>query len=221
MSGPTIAMIHATPTAIGPAVGAFAEAFPAAQPWHLMDDRLAGDADRAGALTAPLRRRMLALIEYAVDGGADGVLLTCSMYGQVTTLARQLTERPVDGSDEAMLERVAADRPARIGLLASLASALPDSEERLRAVLEQAGVKAELLGALAPSAAEAARAGDQAALVDALLAAAASMAGRVDAVMLCQYSLAGARAGLEAALGVAVYSPPHLAAASFARRLAA
>jgi Asp/Glu/hydantoin racemase len=220
VSGPTIAMIHATPAAIGPAVAAFAEEFPAARPWHLMDDRLAGDADRAGRLTAPLRRRMLSLIAHSVDGGADGVLLTCSMYGSVTALARELWECPVAGSDEAMHEHVAEARFARIGLLASLESALPDSQGRLRATLERAGGAAEIVGAVAPGAAAAAHAGDQAGLLAALQAAAEPMAGEVDAILLCQYSLSGARAGLQAALAVPVGSPPHLAAASLQRRLA-
>ena len=45
------------------------------------------------------------------------------MYGPVARLAAQLWDRPVVGSDEAMYERVAADRPARVAVLGSLRSA--------------------------------------------------------------------------------------------------
>ena len=48
--GPTVAMVHATPAAIAPAVAAFAECFPAAELWHLLDDRLVSDAEQAGGL---------------------------------------------------------------------------------------------------------------------------------------------------------------------------
>lgn len=169
--GPTLALVHATPAAMAPAVAAFGERFPEAGLWHLLDDRLVTDAERAGGLVPPLRRRMLSLIGHAVAGGADGVLLTCSMYGPVARLAAQLWDRPVAGSDEAMYERVAADRPARVAVLGSLRSA------------------------------------------------AKPLAGEVDLFLLGQYSLSPARAELQAALEVPVWSPPHVAADALRERL--
>ena len=53
------------------------------------------DADAAGGLTPALRDRMSTLIRYAVDGGADAVLLSCSMYGPVARRGRRL--QPVHG----------------------------------------------------------------------------------------------------------------------------
>jgi hypothetical protein len=75
VSPPTLGVIHATPASIAPARAAFADRFPDARLWNLMDGRLAGDADREGRLTPALRRRMLSLIAHAIDGGADAVLL--------------------------------------------------------------------------------------------------------------------------------------------------
>jgi hypothetical protein len=220
-AGPTVAMIHATPAAIAPAVAAFGECFPEAGLWHLLDDRLVSDAEQAGGLLPRLRRRMLSLIGHAVSGGADGVLLTCSMYGPVARLAGQLWERPVAGSDEAVHERVAAERPARVALLGSLEPAVADSVARLREVLaaRQAGPGTEVVGVLCPGAAAAARDGDGPALLASLRAAALPLAGRVDLVLLGQYSLTGVHAELEAALGVPVWSPPHVAAELLRRRL--
>jgi hypothetical protein len=227
--GPTVALIHATPAAMAPAVAAFGERFPEAGLWHLLDDRLVSDAERAGGLVPPLRRRMLSLIGHAVAGGADGVLLTCSMYGPVARLAAQLWDRPVAGSDEAMYERVAAERPARVAVLGSLETAVADSADRLREVLadggppgaggREAGPGTEVVGVLCPGAAAAASAGDGAALLASLRSAAQSLAGEVDLFLLGQYSLTPARAELQAALGVPVWSPPHVAADVLARRL--
>jgi Asp/Glu/hydantoin racemase len=230
--GLTVAMVHATPAAIAPAVAAFGERFPEAGLWHLLDDRLVSDAERAGGLVAPLRRRMLSLIGHAVAGGADGVLLTCSMYGPVAALAGQLWDRPVAGSDEAMFARVAAERPTRVAVLGSLEPAVADSSGRLRRVLAArgavgagedrpgtavggrpaAGPGTEVVGVCCPGAAAAARDGDGPALLAALRAAAEPLAGTVEVFLLGQYSLAGAQAGLQAALGVPVWSPPHAAA---------
>jgi Asp/Glu/hydantoin racemase len=221
--GPTVAMVHATPAAIAPAVAAFTERFPEAGLWHLLDDRLVSDAEAAGGLVAPLRRRMLSLIGHAISGGADAVLLTCSMYGPVARLAGQLWERPVAGSDEAMYQRVVAERPARVAVLGSLETAVADSTARLREALAAAGpdggLGTEVVGVLCPGAAAAARSGDGAALLASLRSAAEPLAGEVDVVLLGQYSLTGAQRQLEAALEVPVWSPPHAAADLLRRRL--
>jgi Asp/Glu/hydantoin racemase len=217
--GRTVAMVHATPAAIAPAVTAFADCFPEAELWHLLDDRLVSDAEAAGGLVPPLRRRMLSLIGHAITGGADGVLLTCSMYGPVARLATQLWDRPVAGSDEAMYERVVAERPHRVAVLGSLETAVTDSAARLREALAAAGAETDVTGVLCPGAAAAARDGDGAALLASLRSAAEPLAGEVDAVLLGQYSLAGVHAQLEAALGVPVWSPPHVAAELLRRRL--
>jgi Asp/Glu/hydantoin racemase len=213
---PTVAMVHATPAAMAPAVAAFGERFPEAGLWHLLDDRLVSDAERAGGLVPPLRRRMLSLIGHAVSGGADGVLLTCSMYGPVARLAAQLWDRPVAGSDEAIYERVAAERPTRVAVLGSLDTAVADSAERLRQV---AGPGTEVLGVLCPGAAEAAMAGNGEILLASLRSAAEPLVGKVDVFLLGQYSLTAAHAELQAGLGVPVWSPPHVAADVMARRL--
>jgi Asp/Glu/hydantoin racemase len=215
--GPTVALVHATPAAMAPAVAAFGERFPEAGLWHLLDDRLVSDAERAGGLVPPLRRRMLSLIGHAVAGGADGVLLTCSMYGPVARLATQLWDLPVAGSDEAMYARVAAERPARVAVLGSLETAVADSRERLRQALADGGT--EVVGVLCPGAAAAATVGDGAALLASLRSAAEPLAREVDLFLLGQYSLSPAQAGLQAALEVPVWSPPHVAADVLARRL--
>jgi Asp/Glu/hydantoin racemase len=219
--GLTVAMVHATPAAIAPGVAAFDECFPEAGLWHLLDDRLVSDAERAGGLVPALRRRMLSLIGHAISGGADGVLLTCSMYGPVARLAAQLWDRPVAGSDEAMHERVVAERPARVAVLGSLETAIADSTERLRRVMVDAGrdQDTEVVGVLCPGAAAAAMAGDDQALLASLRSAAEPLAGKVDVLLLGQYSLTGVHAPLEAALGVPVWSPPHAAAELLRRRL--
>ena len=43
--GPTVAMVHATPAAMAPAVTAFGERFPEAGLWHLLDDLLVRAAE--------------------------------------------------------------------------------------------------------------------------------------------------------------------------------
>jgi hypothetical protein len=84
-----IALISATPRAIGPASAAIAKAFPNGVVWNLLDDRLLADAESADTTDAA-GARMDGLIQLAVDGGADAVLLTCSQYGS-RAAARDIT----------------------------------------------------------------------------------------------------------------------------------
>ncbi|HWH92648.1 MAG TPA: hypothetical protein VNT03_02205 [Baekduia sp.] len=219
----TIALIHATPASIEPATLAFAEHFPEADLWHILDDRLSSDADRAGGMTPELRRRMLALIEYAVDGGADGVQLSCSMYGSVAQIAVDLWRVPVAGSDEAMFRAVYDRGWESIGLIGSLQSAVEDSELRLRATFASLDGGRErdldIAGVVADGAVNAAAAKDVEGVAEAVTAAAEPLADRVDGLLLCQYSLSGSSAAVAERFPQPVLSPPGVAAAHMRRRL--
>ncbi|MEU0479788.1 aspartate/glutamate racemase family protein [Streptosporangium sp. NPDC006013] len=208
---PMVAVINATPASMQPATEGLWEGFPEAGHWHLLDDRLVSDADAAGGMTPALSRRMLSLIGHAVTGGADAVLLSCSMYGPVAALARQLYEVPVAGSDEQMFAEVLRRSPDRVVVLGSLESATADSVRRLRATLGQ-GARTRVAGVTAPGAATAASAHDYPALLDALTRAAALHAGTVEMILIGQYSLSPVHGMLADRLGVPVLSPPLMAA---------
>ncbi|MEV0385538.1 aspartate/glutamate racemase family protein [Nonomuraea sp. NPDC050643] len=210
----TVAVVNATLASMRPAGDGLGEGFPEATAWHLLDDRLVTDADAAGGMTPALMRRMLTLVDYAVRGGADAVLLSCSMYGPAAALARRLHDVPVTGSDEAMFAEVGRRRPGTVLLLGSLDSAAADSARRLRAVADGVEVRA----ASAPGAAAAAAAQDWPALTDALARAAGPALGTADLVLLGQYSISPVRAELGDRLGVPVLSPP-LAAATALREV--
>ena len=81
MTSGRIALISTTPKAVPPAAAAVGAAMPEATVWNLIDDRLLADATAEGGVTPSLGERMDRLIDLAVAGGADGVLLTCSQFG--------------------------------------------------------------------------------------------------------------------------------------------
>lgn len=208
--GPLVAVINASPASMAPAAGGLAEGFPEARIWQLLDARLVSDADEAGGLTPALRRRMLAMIGYAVDGGAEAILLSCSMYGPVVALAQQLYAVPMLSSDEALFAQ-AVRQASSIVILGSLDSAVADSLNRFHAAL---GSKAaiRLVGVSAPGAAQAALTGDNRELLDCLEKAVSEAATGADLVMLAQYSLAPVHSELQARLATPVLSGPLLAA---------
>lgn len=210
---PLVALIHATPLGIAPTRAAFADAFPEAVLWNLLDDRLMVEADAAGGLTEPLRRRMATLVGHAVAGGAGGVLLTCSMYGPVLATEAERHGVPMLGSDEAMYREAVERAPGRVAVLGTTTATAADSARRLREALGDTGRAADVVPFVVRGGLAAATRGDTAALRDALRNAAAEAAAGADLILVAQYSLTpGYDAAWAAELGTPVLSPSHLAA---------
>jgi hypothetical protein len=218
-TGPTVALIHATPDAIAPAAAGFAPAFPEAQLWNILDDRLVSDAVRTGVVAA-LRSRMLRLIDHVVRSGADAVVMTCSMYGGVRPLAEDLHCLPVLAADDALFEAVLSAAPTRGLLVGSLPSAVSDSLARFHGFAWERGSSLRLHGHVVSTAG----AGDADTLATNIASslrerASVAGAGTPDLIVLAQYSLAPAATAISAMLGVPVLSGPELAARMLRRRL--
>lgn len=218
---PRVALIHATPDSMQPAWSAFAEEFPEAELWNVLDDRLVVEADEAGGLTPVLRARMRSLLEYVNDAGADAIQLTCSMYGPATADLGEGWGIPVVASDQAMYEAVADAGYEKVALVGSLASAVRDSNRRLNAALTERGAAdPEVVEVVSRDVREALRRGDHSSLRDALGEAARSVSHTVDAVLVAQYSVAGGLTpDLHDEAGIPVLDPPHLAARALRTRL--
>ncbi|MEU6249093.1 hypothetical protein [Glycomyces sp. NPDC047010] len=195
-----VALVHATAASMRPAHLAFAAAFPEAVLWNLLDDRLVVEADEAGGLTEPLAARMRTLIGHAIGGGADAVLLTCSMYGPVAAATEAAV--PVLPSDLALFEAVRDSGAQRVEVLCPLAPAVADTVARLGGAAP--GVRIE------GTQVEGASGADEHEL-NALIAAAAARS-EADLVVLGQFSLAPAQEAAQAAAKVPVLSAPRLAA---------
>lgn len=213
---PVVAVIHATAASMAPVSEAFAEVCSGATVWHLLDDRLVVEAEKAGGLTDVLRQRMATLIAYAVDAGADAVQLACSIYGPVAE--SETRSIPVVASDRAMFEEVVRLNPGVVTVLASLAASASDTAARLGALLDEHHLAPRIDTVVVPGAKEAATIGDSEKL-GRLLAASATGAPPSDVVVLAQYSLAPGAARADQVLDVPVLSAPRLAAEQIARTL--
>ena len=200
-----------------PTASALTAEMPESRLWNLLDDRLGADADEQGAMTPRLRNRMLNLVRHGVDGGADAVLMVCSMYGDTREVAEKLYEAPVFSSDADMMAAIADASPRRVGVLASLRAAAADTTARLTAAL--AGSGTDVVSVFCAGAAEAASAGDAPALVDALIEGVDAAGDSFDILCIAQYSVSPVETELAAKTGLPVVSPPRYAARAIARRL--
>jgi aspartate/glutamate racemase len=208
-----IALIHAVRVAMQPVEDAFKRHWPDAERVNLLDDALSVDRDRAGALTPALSQRIAALARYALDGGAAGILYTCSAFGEAIEAVQRSTRIPVLKPNEAMFAE-ALSRGRKLGLLATFPSSIPSMEAELKQLAPGITVQS----ACVPQAMTALQAGDGA-QHDALLAAVAPTLAGCDALMLAQFSTARARDAVAAVVKCPVLTSPDSAVLAMKKRL--
>jgi hypothetical protein len=116
-----IALIHALAHSPAPINAALARAWPEAVRMNLLDDSLAADLARAGALDERMTQRFITLADYALGTGANAILFTCSAFGPcIDAVKARHAGIPVLKPNEAMVdEAVALAAGAPIGLLAT------------------------------------------------------------------------------------------------------
>lgn len=216
---PLIALIHGVPTAIAPAEAAVAQEIPGARIWNVLDDRLIEEANREGEVTPALLQRMLRLVDHVLVEGADGVLITCSLYSFAAGAASPERAVPILGSDGAAFHDVIRAEPKRVLLVSSVPTALAEAEERLLDTAAEYHATLEVEPVLVDGGLEASRAGDFALLARLVSEELKTRLGDGDIVLFAQYSLSAAAPEVERALGVPVITGPVRAARAMAAAL--
>jgi hypothetical protein len=152
---------------------------------------------------------MSALADYAAKTGADGVLFTCSAFGEAIEAAALALPLPVLKPNEAMFD-AAFDQGKRIGMLATFAPSVPSMEEEFRIMAQRRQSSATLETLLVP--------GARAALVarnigehDRLVADAAGALAHCDVVLLAHFSMATAEQAVQARIPGVVLTAPSSA----------
>jgi hypothetical protein len=206
---PRIALIHAIRSSIDPIASAFAEGWPEARVFNLLDDSLLGDSEVAGGLTSAIRRRIQGLAHYAIIAGADAILFTGSAFGPaIDEIAKDLTVPALKPYD-AMLEE-AFDRDRRFGLVATYAATVALMRQDIAALAAKRKVEIDLETALAPGALAALEEGR----VDEhnrLVAEAFRSVSNRNVVLLAQYSMMRALPRLYVRPGQVVLTAPGAA----------
>jgi aspartate/glutamate racemase len=219
LPGPRIALVHAVYAAMKPIESAFARHWPEAVRANLVDDTLAPDLERDGRLTDAMVARIRRLAEHGVSIGAQGVLFTCSAFGDAIAAAATALPVPVLKPNEPMFDAAIGSGRA-LGMIATFAPAVQPMEEEFRALARARGSDATLQTVCVPEAMQAARAGDVAAH-DRLVARAAPALAHCDAILLAHFSTATALAAVREAVACPVFSAPDAAVLEMRRRIGA
>jgi Asp/Glu/hydantoin racemase len=212
-----ITLIHAMAASVPPIEAAFRRLWPQPSLMNLLDDSLAADLARDGALTPAMTERFVALARYAKSTGADAILFTCSAFGPcIEACARELAPIPVLKPNEAMIEEAIALTGPRgqIGLLATFAPTLISMPPEFAA----AAPDVTLVPSLAHGALAALHAGDPDGH-DAAAVRAAVALRHCDLIALGQFSLSQAAASVAAATGKTVLTTPDSAVRKLRRLL--
>jgi hypothetical protein len=204
-----IALIHAVTVAMQPVENSFRAHWSEARRTNLLDDALAPDREEAGRLTPALSERIMSLAQYAVASGGDGVLFTCSAFGDAIEQAAASLSTPVLKPNEAMFE-AALESGGRIGMLATFAPAVASMEEEFKEMAERRKASASLETVLVRGAREALMAGELKKHCGLIADAARELEG-CDAIMLAHFSMADAAPDARAASGRPILTAPDSA----------
>lgn len=212
-----IALIHAGPVSVEPAMKAFAEIWPEAECANITDDSLMIDRAKTPELTEALATRIEQLAAYGRQLGADGVLFTCSAFGPAIEAVQRISARPILKPNEAMFE-AALQHGRRIGMVASFQNSIPQMEQEFQELVTARGIAATIRSICAPAALAALQAGD-AAQHDRLLAEGADRLGDCNAILLAQFSTSRAADLVRTMVKVPVLTAPGTAVAKMKRLL--
>ncbi|QHC71734.1 aspartate/glutamate racemase family protein [Rathayibacter sp. VKM Ac-2801] len=215
---PLIAVVSAIRASILAAEAALRRGLPGAIVWNILDDRLIVDLVQQGGMTVGLQARMNRLLDHAAAEGADGVLLSCSLYAQLTEPAQERLGIPVVGPDDAAFTDILDRGFQSVALVSSVALALEDSTDRARDRLGEGASAINPL--LALDARKPSLLGDAKGTADAIAQVLRRDVGDFDAVLLANYSLAPAVPFLTEELGIPVLVGAGSAADELRRRLA-
>jgi hypothetical protein len=217
---PRIFLIHALQDSQAPAWQAFAKGWPEAEVCNVLDDSLPVDLAADGGMSEAIVDRFLALSYYVRstaqgDRRPAGILFTCSAFGPAIERVQQTLDIPVLRPNEAAFEE-ALSAGARIGLVVTFAAALPPLLHEVESMASGRGVPVRVVTAVADGALAALQRGDAKAHDRIVVQAVASMPF-VDALVLCQFSLARAAAAIPSIPGRTVLTTPDSAVAKLRR----
>jgi Asp/Glu/hydantoin racemase len=210
MSSPRIFLFHATLVAMEPIRDAMQNLWPEAEAVNILDESLSLDRARGPSeLSEDITRRFVALGRQAVDGGADGILITCSAFGPAIRRLAVEVSIPVLMPNEAMF-RAALLQGSKIGMVATFAPAIGTMEDEFREFAFETGSPATLETVLAEGAVESLRRGDVADHNRRVAEVAGNVAG-LDAVMLAHFSTSRAADAVRSVVDIPVLTAPESA----------
>ena len=227
MSAQRIALIHATPLAIEPVNASFKKLWPEASLQNILDDSLSRDHAAAGHLTADMVERFIDLAQYAKRAGCQGILFTCSAFGEAIEAAAAAVAMPTLKPNEAMFEdalRAALKanqndaEVLNIGLVATFAASIVSMSEEFNALAASLERQVQLHSLFVPNAMDA-LAQEHAEEHHRLIAEGVQTMPSCDVIMLAQFSMAAAQTLAQTKTNTSILTSPECAVLALQKRM--
>lgn len=204
-----IALIHATRLAVDPIVSAFDTLWPEAEHISILDESLAIDRRKDKNLTDTLSDRIVALCRHAEGIGSDGVLFTCSAFGEAIEKAALSSSVPVLKPNEAMFEK-ALSMGDQITMVYTFPPALAGMEQEFLDQAKRCQSSARIQSVYADGARQAVEQGNIEKHNE-IISTTISSVKDADAILLAHFSMATAEKDAKTVTDIPVISSPTTA----------
>ena len=151
---------------------------------------------KEGRVTDDCMRRMVNMVAHACEDGAQGVIITCTIFSKYVEYFREMFSVPIVAADSAMMEQ-AGRQGGRIALLCTFEGTKKISTDQLRLYCEMGDKPFEIETFVLKDAYEEAQKGNLARQDEIIRAHILDMEKDYDQVVLAQMSMANAALGLE------------------------
>ncbi len=212
-----LALIHATRVAIDPIEAAAKALWPDVETVSILEEGLSEDRRKSEELSQNLWDRIVALSQYAESIDSQGILFTCSAFGQAIDDAARKSKVPVMKPNEAMFDNAFA-HGERVAMIYTFPPAAPGMEVEFREAAAARGSDAQIASVFCDGAMDAKRAGDTE-THDRLIAETAAGIENADVILLAQFSMASAAETIRAGSRLPVLTSPEAAITEMQRRI--
>lgn len=190
LEGKTLGIIHAALISSRAVQTYIDEILPEVTVVHHVDDTIQNSnlASNVGYIPKENYFRFASYAHYLENAGVDLIMLACSTFNMAVEHARPMINTPLLQIDRPMMD-LALNYGNRIGLLATLPSTVPSSENLLKKAALEAGKEVEIMTVLCSEAFEEIKKGNAEKHNELLIKEVDKLSGQVDAIVLAQVSM--------------------------------
>lgn len=201
-----IALVSVTLNAVNPMTKYLLAKDPEVHVINYLDSALMENVKRDGKITDESMGRILNMLTKACVDGADGIILTCTVFSPYVNIFRKIFSIPIVSPDGAMLER-AAKKGGKTAILCTFPATVESSLQLYNGFLEEFGVKSQVKTYLLEDAYIAAQKQDIDEHNRILQKKVMEIEANYDTIVLAQISMAGAAKGLDSCKAEVLTSP--------------
>ncbi len=190
-----IALISVTLNAVNP-MTEYLSRIPDVHVMNYLDSYILEEVNREGHMTDSCMGRMVAMLTHACEDGADGIIITCTIFSGYVDYFQGMFSVPVVGADTAMME-LAGRQAGRTALICTFDGTKDASAARLESFCRKSGKTYEIVPYVLSDAFDAAQRYHMEIHDEIIRKKAAELDQDFDQIVLAQISMANAVKGME------------------------